>query len=36
MCKKAGREESVAKEEAELSILKDFVNLFPQELQAQI
>lgn len=36
LCKKAGREDSVAKEEHELTVLKDFVNLFPQELQAQI
>lgn len=33
---KAGREDSINKETAELEILKGFVSLFPQELQAHL
>lgn len=36
LAKKAGRDTVVASEEAELTILKDFAKLFPEELQAQL
>lgn len=36
MCKKAGREEAALKENEEIEIIKEFVKLFPSELQAQL
>lgn len=36
MCTKAGRTETLAKENEELMVLKEFVNLFPDELKTQL
>lgn len=36
LSKKAGREDAVAKDEQELALFKEYVTLFPEELQAQL